>query len=296
MAMQRPRERSRPGAPGTGLRRLRAVTVALVLGAVAVAGCSKGDDATAAPAVPTIPAPSGANAATAFGEELPPPDARTSPTEAVNAYLDAELRRDLGASFAVLSSDDRAAIGGVEPWIARHAQLPEYTGFEVEGESSDGAVTATVTATPRLDEVVGYIPASARVVFPTVNENDGWTVALSGILVEPVLPSDSAAISTAEDWVRAATDGAATTPFEYDGNLLGQPEVVGALGQFDEGSFAAGAVTPIDDWPHATVISNAFGPNARKWTRVVPVNSPAPLDVVTAPLGDEWRVVGVVAR
>jgi hypothetical protein len=38
----------------------------------------------------------------------------------------------------------------------------------------------------------------------------------------------------------------------------------------------------------------AFGPEASIWARVVRVSGPIDLDVFTAPLGEEWVVVGVV--
>ena len=50
------------------------------------------------------------------------------------------------------------------------------------------------------------------------------------------------------------------------------------------------------DWPSAAVVTNAFGPAAAQWARVVSLDGPLPLDVVTAPMGDRWLVVGVVAR
>ena len=37
----------------------------------------------------------------------------------------------------------------------------------------------------------------------------------------------------------------------------------------------------------------AFGPEASVWARVVTVQAPRHLDVVTAPVGDEWVVIGV---
>ena len=170
----------------------------VLLGPVTVLlGCSGGDDVaidrpSVAP-VPRVPAPSGPNTPVVWDERLPDSQPRDTPADAVSAFLTAEIGGDLAASFAVLSSDERTAIGGIAPWVARHAQLPVYLSFQVLDSTGDGTVTTDVTAVPRLDEIVGYMPSRARVVWTTVDEGAGWTVALDRTVADAV-PSPSALV------------------------------------------------------------------------------------------------------
>ena len=93
-----------------------------------------------------------------------------------------------------------------------------------------------------------------------------------------------------------SSTGDSGTDLQYDGSLLGQPGVPRQLRRAKTtGTFQAAAPRSIDDWQYASTVVNALGPESVEWTRVVSLTGPAPLDVVVAPLGDEWRVVGVVA-
>ena len=281
-------------------RGCRLVVIGLLGSVTVLLGCSGGDDVgigrpSVAP-VPRVPAPSGPNTPVVWDESVPDPQPRDTPADAVSAFLTAEIDGDLAASFAVLSSDERTAIGGIAPWVARHAQLPVYLSFQVLDSTGDGTVTTDVTAVPRLDEIVGYMPSRARVVWTTVDEGAGWTVALDRTVADAVPPDDSGAEVAALEWTGAVTSGGGADEFEYAGNLLGQPEIVDRLAGSDNAAFTAGSTSMLRDWPSAAVVTNAFGPAAAQWARVVSLDGPLPIDVVTAPMGDRWLVVGVVAR
>ena len=44
--------------------------------------------------------------------------------------------------------------------------------------------------------------------------------------------------------------------------------------------------------PEADPYVAAFGPDVLEWARVVPVSGPAQIDVVVAPVGESWLVIG----
>ncbi|MFI5043721.1 MAG: hypothetical protein ACHQDC_02915 [Acidimicrobiales bacterium] len=276
-----------------------------------VAGCGGGPSPesgrpTRPEAAPAIPAPK--EAVSGVGPIEPmvvvasaPQAPRSTPKEAVRAYLTAERDGDFAASYAVLSEHDRNSIGGVVQWQERHAQLPTYVAFEFWKAAPDGTgessmVTTLVDAEPRLDESAGFVPSEATINWPTVREGGGWTVTASKAEVSPLLPSEHAAAAVALRWADAVRSGSSPDDFQYDGTFLGQPDVADRLARLDpDRPFSAGTPGRLEDWDHAATVTNAFGPQAVEWARVVRVDGPAPVDVVTAPLGDHWIVVGAVA-
>ena len=83
-------------------------------------------------------------------------------------------------------------------------------------------------------------------------------------------------------------------PVGYVGSLLGQPELADELAK-EDGTFIPGTVIELDRWATPEIVTNAFGPEAANWARVVGVTGPVDFDAVVVPFGDEWVVVGVVA-
>jgi hypothetical protein len=232
----------------------------------------------ATPAKPLHPVAAGAVAAT--------------PSAAVQSFLQAEIDGRYADSLAILVDDERARLGPSDVWEANHAQLPEYLGFTVDGV--DGArVTTTVTLQPNLDEVTGLTAARQQIVWTAVPQGGGWRVATDSTDVRALYPDAAGASTAAIAWVQARQ--ACQRGDQYPGNLLGQPEVADALC----GSTAAAratATTTLDSYPNPTVVVSAFGPDAAEWARVVRIAGPASIDVVTAPLGERWVVVGVSVR
>ena len=88
---------------------------------------------------------------------------------AVHDLLDGLIAGDTNRSYSALASADRAAVGTEASWEERVHALPHYLAYTVTG-SDGGNVTTNVTIEPRLDEVVGYVPARAQVTWTTVAE------------------------------------------------------------------------------------------------------------------------------
>ena len=148
-----------------------------------------------------------------------------------------------------------------------------------------------MTTEPRLDEVVGYVPARAQITWATVGEDGGYRVAFADSTTTPVLPADDGARAAAQAWVddeQACTAGAS-----YDGNLLGQPSLADTLCRAG-GTFTAGAPVALDRFRDPSLVLNAFGADAPTFVRVVPVTGPVPFQLALAPLADTWEVIGVM--
>ena len=152
--------------------------------------------------------------------------ARSDPATAVRNLLDALIARDANRSYGLLAAADRATVGTAASWGERLPSLPRYLTYTVT--SRDGrAVTTDVAIEPRLDEVVGYVPARAQVTWVTETEDGGYRVSFAESTTGPCCRPDDAARSAAEAWV---TDQQQCRPGpSYDGNLLGQPTLADAL-------------------------------------------------------------------
>ena len=275
---------------------LLSVTAAVALGGgVAVArssGASFRNSPGASKVIDQID-PSIANGASPIGfapatETLLPP--APDPVAAVRGLLDALIAGEAGHSYSLLGAADRATVGGEAGWQARLTDLPHYLAYQVT--ATDGAsVTTDVTVEPRLDEVVGYVPARAQITWTTVGEDGGYRVAYADSTTTPVLPADDGARAAAQGWVddeQACRAGAA-----YDGNLLGQPSLADSLCRA-RGRFTAGAPVGLDRFRDPTLVLNAFGADAPTFVRVVPVAGPVPFQLALAPLADAWEVIGVI--
>jgi hypothetical protein len=272
---------------------------------IALAACSSGGDDQGADAtgVGTTPMTAAASAPTASPTPATPTtsaalplDARpTTARGAVEAFLVAQVRGDAEASRALLSAPLRQAYSANE-WVHAQADLPRYLGFTVTSEQPrvDGSGTEVLvdaTLRSQLDEIVGLVPAHARVTWTAVPEGAEWRVDLSRSRLDPVLPPDADASAAVAQWVQERQG--CQTPTEY-GSLVGAPALADALCGA-EGDVRTDDARPLDQLADATPVLNAFGPDASTWARVVGVEAPARLDVVVAPVDDRWLVVGVTS-
>lgn len=265
-----------------------ALPITVLLTIAALAGCSSAE--RAAHTVPTVPAPQGQPASfTTTAAADPAPASAASPQDAVARYVAAEASGDHTTSWSLLSDDERARVGSLAAWIDEaEARLPLVSLADV---TVDGSTVVTDTAlTPRLDET-GFVPAHARIEWRPVRRGGGWAVAPSSTTVTALLPPDDAARVAVQTWLDGRRHGEATG--EYAGNLLGQPRLVDGLAP--SASLTAGTPAPLDTAPDPQVAVNAFGADAVRFVRAVPVSGAPRLVVLTAPLGDAWQVVGVQA-
>lgn len=273
--------------------------VFLVAGAIAVAAVPAvlmmrgGDDSgsSSGPEI-TIPAPAAPGEPVVFDAPVAVASAAAPTAQAaVEQYLTAEINRDLGVSLSLLSDTERAAIASVEAWTLRHDAMPRILGYQVTG-STGTTVTTTLELEPRLNEIQGYVPAAALATWSTVATGDGFLVELGTTVLDPVVPADDGAAAAALAWVEGQQR--CEPVGQYEGNLLGEPDVIGLLcGQ--SGSYSAGRPGALTEFVDPGVVASAFGPEASSFARVVRLDGPIPVSVVTAPLGERWLVVAVAS-
>ena len=161
------------------------------------------------------------------------------------------------------------------------------------GEKNGGSsqVVTDVAFTPSLDEVSGLVPGDAIVTWHLVREAGGWRIALFETVVEPRYAPEVAATESARRWVIDRT--ACIMAEEYEGGLLGNPgladSLCGAVGPVE-----VGKPGPLEDQIDTAQFVGAFGPEFDQWGRAVDSRVPVPLQVVLAPVGVDWIVIGVL--
>jgi hypothetical protein len=132
-------------------------------------------------------------------------------------------------------------------------------------------------------------------VWRVVNES-GWRVFRGrAVDVRPELPSDAAASSAGAAGLERskACDTAGATALQLSATLLGSPDLRDAPCK-NKGTWSAGAAIPLSEITNPTVIVSAYGPGVGRWARAVPVTGAVRFTIVLVPLGDEWRVTGVI--
>jgi len=300
--------------PRTGTRNrrpLQFLAVAALVGCgvalgLALARLGDGGDGATEPVTTTRvagPGDADADALAPLPEPGPPvaPSAAGNAEQAVAGYLTAEARGDFAASYDFLSAADRVTYPSAAAWVGAHADLPTVTAFAVEQvgqveqvEQTGGEQAKVTTLTgyePGLDQVLGLVPSRGRAIWTAVEEDGVWRVLLAESTVEPLYPPDDAAADAAIAWASARI--ACEPTGELESGLLGVPSLAAQLcGR--GGAAELGDVAPLASTEPATALVSAYGPEVTEWARVVPVLSPIPQQVVLAPIGAEWRVVGVL--
>jgi hypothetical protein len=224
----------------------------------------------------------------------PPAAPANTPVAAVTGFLDAEAAGDFASSYGSLSGPDRLRAGSHGEWTTLHAQLPTIRGFTLGGTRTapDRAeIAAEMEFQPGLDTIVGLVPARAKATWIAVAEDGGWRVDFDNSTLVPEYPPDAAAVDAATSWVSARAQ-CRRAP-QYRDGLLGVTAVAadlcGARGQVRVGTAA-----PLRAGTGVEPFVAAFGPDVFTWARAVSVESPAPMSVVLAPIGDRWVVIGVL--
>lgn len=302
------------GAAGHGMRRLRTALIAvggLVAGAaIATAWSGLGDlgdsdepDARLAGggsdgglSVPEV----------SEGVDLPdpngptPPGGAEDPEAAVRGFLSAEQQGDLATSFTYLSADDRSELRSAEGWEAAHAdRMPPVRGFEVGEATVDGSraeVETRVRFEPTLDEVVGLVPARARVTWSVIEGDGGWGVALGDSRTEPRYPDEAEVPDSARAWLdQLGADCDVDTDHGFVGSERVLEPVCSAMAERDGGTSAVelGEVTTLPDRASRPFVAR-YGGGAANWARVMRLAEPAEIGLVLAPIGDRWEVIGAV--
>lgn len=236
-------------------------------------------------------------------DDVPPaaPDAEpvaaepaSTPSEALERFLAAEVAGEPDRSFALLSTAGRAAYRSPAAWQASHAGFFPIMDYSLVGVNDAGDSTEVVTDVryrPSLDEVIGLVPARAEVTWAVVKEAGGWLVDFDGAEVSPRFPADAKALTAVERWARSRQD--CEEADEYSAGLVGLSKLADSLCDA-RGRLTFGDVAPLDSDDSAAMVS-AFGAPAVTWARTVRITGPVDLTAVLAPMGDRWLVVGVLA-
>jgi hypothetical protein len=225
--------------------------------------------------------------------ETPSPPA-PAPDEAVRRFLELEIARDFGGSYGLLSAPDRIRESSRATWTTDHADLPVVTGSQIDGVHVDGNradVSARLTLRAELTPGRALVPSRASATFATVAEDGGWRVAFGDTTVVPQYPPPASVPAAVQEWARERR--ACRTAPEYVAGLVGAAARADALCG-THGPIRTGRVRDLPETAQDQPFLAAFGSEVHDWARVVPVVGPVRMDVVVAPLGERWLVVGVL--
>ncbi len=243
---------------------------------------------------------SGVSRGTPFDASVEPDygSVAASPAEAVRRYLDGEFEGDHVKSFGQLTLADRRAIGTADDWDVTADERPTLRSYRLVEVGRD-RVRADVEVVPAVNEIDGVSPAAATIEFAIRHEDGGSRISLTDTTFTPHYPDHILATASAVSWVDAAQqcDADVRSGLEYEGNLLGTfglaESLCGVTG--DPKVSATGSLDSLND---PSVVLNAFGEQAAVWSQVVSIEGVTgvpPLDVVLAPFGDHWVVIGALS-
>lgn len=294
--------------PTAGRRATIPVVIALVVGLGVGLGAAfllaGGDDEARTPAATTgttrdadpdalaeLPAP----------DEVVAPSAATDPEAALRGFLAAEVAGEWETSYEFLADDVRETVfPAVGAWVNNHADVPTVTGYRIDDvavdeEAGTAEVASLVGFDPVLDPVIGLVPARARVTWALERTDDGvWRVDTQGSSAPAMLyPGSEGAAETARSWVDARI--ACEEPGELEARLIGAPSQADLLcseAQPDE--VEIGPIGPLQDSSDASALLSEYGAEVFAWARTARVEAATPITVVLGPLGEEWKVVGVL--
>ncbi len=265
---------------------VRRACVPLAVLALAVTGCSssnhKADGSTPSSS-------SGAIAGSEVGEGTRP---RSSAVVALRELLADEQKNDHAASFALVLHGVGQPYMTMSQWRRRRAELPAITAFSVKA-GGDGVAIATVEHQPGLEPFRGLSAARERQVWKASNVRGGWLLH-----AEPdtrlLLPPDSGSKVAALAWARAVQkcDQSAAEKLQGVSTLFGTITESVRLCK-NTGDVTVGEPVALSSGPLSADIVAQYTTDALLWARVVPVTAPVQLRVILAPIGNDWKVIGV---
>ena len=255
-----------------------------------------------APSVETVDLPAGGAIASVTPTTVPAPIAEpaTAP-EALEQFLTAERERRGESSFALLDATTAGEFGSVAAWTSQRANrlLPEtFTITSVTPTVAGADVTIAAQRTPAVTPLTGLVPARSEEVWRLDRSTGAWRVQRGRAAeVRPLLPPDAAAQVVAASWLEraAACDDEGRKALQLPGELLGSPALAAGPCDRPDSPSVGGTAVPLAEVSNSTVFVSAFGPGVGRWARAVAVDGDPRFTIVLAPLGDEWRVMGVVA-
>ena len=231
-----------------------------------------------------------------------PTTATAAPRAAVAAYLGARTAGNDRAAYELLPTATRARYGSLAQWSFALTSLPRPTSFRLLGPptatTGGVAVPVQVRQVPRLDAISGYVPARSNDTYLALRGAHGWLVEPDPIDSVAGLPADSGAGAAARAWVsaRTACDQRASRALQYAGQLLGAPDLAAAPCT-TKGTWRVGGTSRLVEGPSTRAFLAAFGSGVDNWSRLVEVvGPPGHFFLAVAPLGERWRVFGLLAN
>jgi hypothetical protein len=224
----------------------------------------------------------------------------TDPETALAGFLTAEATGEWEESFAFLTPEQQeVAFRSAAEWVAAHADFPDVTGYRIDDvRVDDQAGTASVTTLtgfdPVLDPVIGLVAARGRTTWRLEQVEDGtWRVDPSATQNQPLYPDASSAAEVVRRWVDGRMACEDTSDLEQ--GLIGSPVLAqGLCDEPQDEPVAIGEIGRLSDSARTTSLLSDFGPEVYGWARTARVDAATPFQVVLAPLGEDWRVVGII--
>lgn len=227
---------------------------------------------------------------------------------ALVAFLDAEVADRSGSaearsidSFSLLDPVTQERHGSVAAWRSTRAERAVPEGYAVTAERRvDAGVELTVAAsrTPSITPFRGLVAAkTTERWFVSRTAAGGWRVRDGrAASTTPEIPPDAAAVAAAKRW----TDGAARcdrsiVDLQVEPSLLGSPQL-SQVACDAKGTWSTVDIRPVDELGAITPFVAAYGSGVGRWGRGVDVASgDERFTVVLGPVGNEWRVMGLLA-
>ena len=231
-----------------------------------------------------------------------PPVHADTPRAAIEAFLGAEAAGHPERAYPVLASSSLTRYSSVADWVAKQATLLLPVSFTIGGDTAVAgqrdAVDVQVTEThrPSLDPFAGLVPGRTRQVLRAVHEIGSWRVLADAVRIDPVFPDDTGVVPAVRSWVDhlEKCDGRGAAALEASRNLVGSPYYSDRVCK-ERGTWkVTGPIdtTGVDLQPFVS----AYGSDVAGWGRVARVEGPhTTFDAAVAPIGDAWRVMGVLA-
>ncbi len=249
---------------------------------------------------------------TPVGVGAPDPDgsavdggiAAASPMAAIRSFLEAEQIADHERSWTLLSEQSRRAVGLAAQWERSAATRPRIIGFELAPTDQQGTdpdrVVATVDYVAELSPTLGLVPTRVIAEFETVAAAGGFRVAYPPRLLSRAFADVGGVVGAAEAWLAdvrecAGVDGS-TNVHEWSGGLIGDgaPDLVDDLCA-GASARVRSAAQPLTDRYGIEPFVAAFGSDVATWASTVELRGPrVHHDLVLAPIGERWLVIGVI--
>jgi hypothetical protein len=218
--------------------------------------------------------------------------AQVTKTATVTKFVTALVEQKPNEAFAFLSTSDQQRYGSADRFAAELAGQPAWLAATV-----DAFGVATVTREPVLDPVFGLVPETARVTMAVATEPTSTPGASTSKVswsrrTETSIEGapESGIAEEVRNWVGARQRCENTPSQETVNGLVGVVGLATALCETTGDAVLGDTVDLLATNDPAPVL-DAYGNDAARWARVVPLTSPVAMNVVVAPLGGTWKVI-----